>query len=159
MDMLLIFDEKNYSDTTKTYERYAVRGVIFKDGKFAMQQAGNGYYKILGGGIDKGETNEDAVVREVQEESGLVVVRDSIKPIGEVLEVRKDIFDPTCKYICHTYVYTCEVEDEMVETNMTESEIRGGYHLAWATMDEILKVNSKHTEKWVMRDVKILESL
>ena len=68
MRMLLELDENNYSDTTKTHERFAVRGVICRDGKYAMQQARDGFYKILGGGIDKGETHEDAVVREVQEE-------------------------------------------------------------------------------------------
>ena len=71
MHMLLEFDEKNYSDTTRTFERFAVRGVVCRDGKYAMQQDKYGMYKILGGGIDKGETHEDAVIREVQEELGV----------------------------------------------------------------------------------------
>ena len=160
MHMLLEFDEKNYSDTTRTFERFAVRGVVCRDGKYAMQQDKYGMYKILGGGIDKGETHEDAVIREVQEESGLIVIRDSIKPIGEVLEVRRDIYDPKVKYICHTYVYTCDVEDEMSETNMTESEIRDGYHLVWATLEDIISQNMKcHDKKWIIRDMKIIEKL
>ena len=160
MRMLLELDENNYSDTTKTHERFAVRGVICRDGKYAMQQARDGFYKILGGGIDKGETHEDAVVREVQEESGLIVIRDSIKPVGEVLEVRRDIYEPDIKYICHTYVYTCDVSDEMSHTSMTESEIRDGYHLAWAGAGEILEQNSKcQDKKWIARDTKIIEML
>ena len=33
MEVLAVFDEKNYDDTTKVYEKYNVRGVIFRDGK------------------------------------------------------------------------------------------------------------------------------
>ena len=61
MRTLYTFDKHNYSDDMEVFERFAVRAVIIRDGKLAMQQAGEGYYKILGGGIDAGETNEVAL--------------------------------------------------------------------------------------------------
>lgn len=33
MEVLAVFDEKNYDDTTKVYEKYNVRGVIFQGWK------------------------------------------------------------------------------------------------------------------------------
>ena len=30
MEVLAVFDEKNYDDTTKVYAKYNVRGVIFR---------------------------------------------------------------------------------------------------------------------------------
>ena len=66
MRTLYTFDKHNYSDDMEVFERFAVRAVIIRDGKLAMQQAGEGYYKILGGGIDAGETNEVALAREVR---------------------------------------------------------------------------------------------
>ena len=54
MRTLYTFDKHNYSDDMEVFERFAVRAVIIRDGKLAMQQAGEGYYKILGGGIDAG---------------------------------------------------------------------------------------------------------
>ena len=56
MDVLAVFDEKNYDDTTKVYEKYNVRGVIFRDGKIAMQCSTDGEYKMPGGGMEKGES-------------------------------------------------------------------------------------------------------
>ena len=37
MEVLAVFDEKNYDDTTKVYEKYNVRGVIFHPGKIAIR--------------------------------------------------------------------------------------------------------------------------
>ncbi len=39
MEVLAVFDEKNYDDTTKVYEKYNVRGVIFRDGKIFLRTA------------------------------------------------------------------------------------------------------------------------
>ena len=46
MRTLYTFDKHNYSDDMEVFERFAVRAVIIRDGKLAMQQAGEGYYKI-----------------------------------------------------------------------------------------------------------------
>jgi len=58
-----------------------VDGVIFKDEKLLLIKRGNepfkGMYALPGGFVNYGESTEDAVVREVQEETGLkTVVRD-----------------------------------------------------------------------------------
>ena len=43
MRTLYTFDKHNYSDDMEVFERFAVRAVIIRDGKLAMQQAGEGY--------------------------------------------------------------------------------------------------------------------
>ena len=54
------------------------------------------YYKLPGGGIEEGEQLEDTLIREVREESGLIVKKDSIKEFGYVRRIEKgkieDIF-------------------------------------------------------------------
>lgn len=158
MQTIIVLDEKNYSEGMQVYERYGVRALIQKEGLYAMQQGSMGEYKIPGGGIDEGETIEQALIREVQEETGLIVIPESITPLGEILEVRKDIFDADKKFISHSLHFNCEVKDEIVETAMTQSEKDKGFHLAWADIDSIIETNERvMTEKWQMRDVQFLK--
>lgn len=63
--------------------------------KIATQHGSAGDYKILGGGVEPGEKLEDALIREVGEESGLIVIPESIRPIGEIVERRRDLFEKT----------------------------------------------------------------
>ena len=158
MQTIFVFDDKNYTDDMKIYERFGVRALIQKDGLFAMQRGKKGEYKIPGGGMDEGETIPQTLAREVLEETGLVIKPESMKELGEILEVRKDIFDENVKFINHSLHYSCEVEDEVLETSMTESEKERGFQLAWADIDTIIETNERLlTQKWQFRDVEFLK--
>ena len=158
METILILDEKNYTEEMPVFERFVVRALIERDGLLAIQQGKNGEYKIPGGGMDKGESIAEALAREVVEETGLVIIPKSMKTLGEILEIRRDIFDENLKYIAHSMHFACEVTDELLETAMTESEKEKGYHLAWADIDTIIETNERlMTEKWQFRDVEFLK--
>lgn len=160
MNVLKVVDEKNYTDNMPVVERYCVRGVIIRDGKIATQKGRAGDYKILGGGIEADEDIVIALAREVQEESGLVIKPDTIRGVGEILEMREDLYEKGIKYVCHSLFYFCDVEDEMRETNMTASEIKKGYHLEWATPEEIIDGNRKFMHQpWIYRDTEFIKML
>lgn len=153
MRVLACFDEKNYEDAVKVYEKYNIRGIIVKDGKLAMQRSFAGEYKIPGGGVEPGESYEEALSRELLEEVGLVLVKDSMKELGEITEIRKDIFEPDTKYVCHSLFFACKVTDERFPIHPTESEIKRGYHLEWATPEDICHTNEvMGNEPWIKRD-------
>ena len=146
MKTLFILDEQNYSDSWPIFEKYAVRAMICRNGKYAMQRENSGKYKIPGGTVEQGETLFEALAREVLEETGLMVVASSIQEIGEVTEIREDLHEKGQKYICHSLFYSCEVEEEVQETNRTEKEVAAGYQLEWATLEEILEINQRLQE-------------
>ena len=84
MRMLFEIDKKNYEKGGKTARRPSVRGIMIKDGKVAMMHSVRyDYYKLPGGGIEDEESLEDTLVREVREESGLIVDKDTIKELEE----------------------------------------------------------------------------
>ena len=141
MKRLLLLDAKDYTAEMTICEKCSVRAVIIRNGQVAMQQSKSGMYKILGGVVEEGETHEETLAREVEEEGGLIVKRDTIRPLGYIEERRRDVFDSDKIYICYTYFYSCEVEDYEVSLKMTASEIAKGYHLTWATPERIVQTN------------------
>ena len=74
------------ADNARTYPTrpyLAVSAAIFRDGRVLIVRRGcppaHGLYTLPGGGVELGETLEQAVIREVREETGL-----AIAPIGLV---------------------------------------------------------------------------
>lgn len=160
MKTLAMFDAQNYHDTTEVYEKYTVRGIIMQNGKLAMQYGSGGEYKIPGGGPEEGEDFVQALIREVHEETGLCVVQDSIVELGEMVELRRDIFDHKKKYICHTLFYYCRVTDRQDDPILTPSEAEKGYRLEWTEPEQICRQNHlAGTEPWIMRDTAFIKML
>ena len=141
MKILATFDSKDYQDTTEVFEKYSVRGIIMRDGKLAMQCSRDGEYKIPGGGLEEGESRIDALIREIKEETGLHVCEDTIQELGVIVELRKDLFQESQKYICHSLFYYCEVDGIQDELKLTASEVAKGYELKWATPQEVYERN------------------
>lgn len=160
MKLLACFDEKNYSDTTKILEKTNIRGIVLLDGKLAMQRDKEGVYKIPGGGKESGESNVETLKRELREEVGLVLVEGSLIELGEITEIRRDIFDADTKYISHSLFYACKVTDERLPITPTASEIKKGYQPAWETPEEIYATNTKlGKEPWIERDTAFIKML
>lgn len=56
--------------------RHTIRGLIIKDKKILLVTGHNaGFYWTPGGGVEDGETVQEALHREIKEELGLTVVR------------------------------------------------------------------------------------
>ena len=161
VQILLTLDKKDYEEGMPVFEKYSTRGVIIRDGKIATQHGSAGDYKILGGGVEPGEKLEDALIREVGEESGLIVIPESIRPIGEIVERRRDLFEKNKIYVCHSCFFFCDAKEEMTQTHMTESEIEKGFHLEWATAQEIIDGNEPfcETQPWSFRDREFVKML
>ena len=160
MKLLACYDSDNYSDTTKLLEKTNIRGIVMLDGKLAMQRDKDGIYKIPGGGMEKGENYVETLARELREEVGLVLLKDSLVELGEITEIRRDIFDADTKYISHSLFFACSVTDERLPITPTASEIKKGYQAVWATPEEIYETNTRlGKEPWIARDTAFIKML
>ena len=129
MQILAVFDEKNYDNTETVLEKYTIRGIVVRDGKIAMQCSRDGEFKIPGGGMEPGESYLQALAREVQEETGLFIIPQKAVELGEITEIRKDIFDDRKKYICrrsNTVCYWSRNNADKISEENTDAGRRHG---------------------------------
>jgi len=160
MERILIMDEKNYSPDLEEIYRVAVRGIIFIDGKLLMIENNFGEAKLPGGGIDCGEDDCKALVREVKEETGYDVILESIVPFGEIEEKRLSVHEPM---IWHqiSRLYFCDVYPEKGLCAYTENEKKHGFKQVLYTLEEALEKNKvmlgkERKQAWNQREYNTL---
>lgn len=148
MRELFIIDKKNYIENGTVGKRPSVRGIILKNGKIAMMHSLKfDYYKLPGGGIEEGEALEDTLVREVREESGLVVKAASIQEFGFVRRIEKGKIEDI--FIQDNYYYLCDVEEMVIAQQLEDYEEEEQFTLEWVTPAKAIAVNqnANHGEK------------
>ena len=115
--------------------RRAARAVIFdKRGRVAMLHATKyGYYKVPGGGIEKGEDIETGLRREVAEEAGCRIEIDGT--LGMTVEYRSWY---NRKQI--SYCYVGHVVGKLGRPTFTADEKKEGFKPVWMGLDRALEL-------------------
>ena len=159
--MDIILDLQNYNNTTSVYKRTASRAIITDGKRYLLIYSKYGDYKFPGGGREEGESLEDTVIREVMEETGYRVIRDSIKKYIEVLERRKGEREDLLEMDSHYYF--CEVGTEISNRNLDLYEQEYDYKVVWMSLQEAIARNKQMTDReacpWVSRDTMVMEHL
>ena len=94
MERLFEIDLKDYKVTDKVFKRPSARAIILIKDKIALVYSKKEkYFKFPGGGIHADEDPKEALIREVREEVGMVVIPDSIREFGSVLRRQKGNVD------------------------------------------------------------------
>ena len=138
---LFEIDLHDYDINGTTTIRPSSRAIIIKDNKLAMIYSKKyKYYKFPGGGINHDESNVDALIRETKEETGLIVIPESIKEFGKVHRIHKgDIEDV---FIQDNFYYLCDVKEEIEQTSLDDYEQDEGFTLQYVTSDVVIKANT-----------------
>jgi 8-oxo-dGTP pyrophosphatase MutT (NUDIX family) len=146
----------------KTIHRNAVRGVILRGRSLLMiHSLAVGDYKFPGGGVQEDESHQQALMREVEEESGahLDLFGENIGSVIEYnisIEAKYDVFKMT------SYYYLCQVQDDFGQQRLDPYEKDLGFHPVWIDIDAALLVNQSLLELgdapvWLKREILILE--
>jgi len=161
-----IFRDEGVNKEGKAVTRKAVRGIIVDQQKLLMIfSQKNGDYKFPGGGVNDGESNEMALIREVREESG-AEIRKVETGFGKVVEyaipIEKefDVFKMTSHY------YVCEIEKELGKQQLDQYEEDLGFMPCWVRIDEaletnraLLRENLQNAPRWTRRETFVLEQI
>jgi 8-oxo-dGTP diphosphatase len=143
--------------------REAVRAIILRGSEALLVHSSvNGDYKFPGGGMEHGECQEEALRREVTEESGGRVCSKPV-PFGKVLEFDTPIEKEFDSFCMTSYYYLCEIDPILGEQCLDEYEARLGFTPVWVELDDAIANNrslltsAKKIERWVRRETRVLE--
>lgn len=109
--------------------------LIVRDGKLLMVKSGRGYYYSVGGRLKFGETAEDAVVREVFEETGvklkaarLAFVQENYFANDTPAKLGKPVYEIG-------FYFRMEVPPDLEPVRMTVDEGESSERLCWVSPD------------------------
>ena len=146
MKLLFTIDKKNYKEGGTVFVRPSVRGIIQKNGLIAMiHSLKYDYYKFPGGGMEKGETHEETLIREVAEESGLQVIPSSIQPFGYVKRMEKGSIDDI--FIQENFYFFCDAKENLLPQQLDAYEAQECFTLAFVAPDHAISANLLAMEK------------
>lgn len=157
MKRLFTIDYKDYKVEWPISERPSARAIILMTGdseslnpddKIALVYAKKlGYYKFPGGGIKRGEDNISALIREVEEEIGLEVDRDTIKEYGLVRRIQSSSFFSETTFVQDSMYYFCRAKSDkdglplIKKQRLDNYEDKAGFELKILSIREAVEAN------------------
>ncbi len=134
--------------------RTAARAIIIRDNKLLVMKRnkfGDIYYVLVGGGLDPGETPEQALVREVEEEASMTVTK-----------YRKVFIEPAWDRFGDQHIYLCQDPggEPHLQSDTSEAKLNaiGGntFQPLWMAFDDLPKVKfrSPTIQKEIIRCLK-----
>ena len=165
MRLLFEMDKKDYDGCTRTFMRNSARSIIIRNGRIAMIHSRKyDYYKFPGGGIEKGETPMEAMIRETREEAGLIVIPETVREYGYVHRIQRSDHDPSECFIQENYYYLCDTADCPVSQELDAYEKTESYQLEYVDPTAAIEKNRRVKESpynplMFEREARVLELL
>ena len=156
--------QKINTENIKVNRREAVRGIILYNDKILMVHSNKGDYKFPGGGVNIRESHEEALAREIREETGYIM-DEVVNKIGMVIQRNVDKYETDYIFEMTSHYYLCKVTDRQVSQQLDDYEKELDFCPMWINIDkaissneEILR-NGEDINSWVYRETKVLKAL
>ena len=125
------------------YIRTACRALIIKEDKVLTSfESASSHYMLPGGGLEEEESNEECIIREVEEETGYI-----IKPC-ECQLIVEEYYEDT-KYVSYYFLANIVGEGRV---RLTSQELKVGLKPIWINKSELINIFSKYNletiEEW-----------
>lgn len=165
-DLKLITDELPESGKYYIKKRRAVRAVIWEGDKLLLVATNRGDYKFPGGGVEKGETDEAALLREIHEETGYVDVEIG-RLVGKAFQQSRDSGEPDTYFQMESVYYLCTLKGKKKESRgLDDYEEKLNFQPVFVTCGEAIEAQEKllaaGMEKeisWLRRETNVLHTL
>lgn len=99
-------------------------------------------YSLPGGGVDHGESLQQALIRELSEETGARDI-NNILPYGLIREFRANYKNPSQIIEMLSYCFTCDIADQFDAQNLEDYELANGMTVHWVNINKAIEYNEK----------------
>ena len=166
MRRLFTIDLKDYQEVFKTYRRPSARAIICNGNKLRLVYSPvEKYYKFPDGGIHDNEDRIDALIREVREEAGLVVILETVREYGSVLRRQNSDREENTIFEQENFYYFCDVSEANIGQDLDSYEEKLEFTLRDVDIDEAIRVNDEYTSEnafnyqMIKRELRVLQML
>jgi len=138
----VIYNKDNIldKDINKVITRSKVL-LINSENELTLAFSGNVYH-FIGGHVEENESLNEALIREVEEETGIILPSNNYKPYFKITQIFKDYpsINKTNKYEYYYYVIKTNEVPNINNTNLTKEEVDENFELRTIHMNEIESV-------------------
>lgn len=150
--MYIVINKNNLIPNENWMQFRKVRAIIEnKNNEFAISKEGG---KILfpGGKCDKEESETDAIIRELKEETGITFSINDLKQVltletfyKEFYDFRSDSYKPRHTVTTYYYIKTNQ-QINLNKQELTENELKENFNIKFASKEELIKlINEDHS--------------
>lgn len=138
-------DYHDYNESWPLAYRISARAIIQEpSGQYLMEYMPEyDCYTFPGGGVEDGETLEQALIREIREESGFAIDKGSIRRYGQIVlkKSNRDYASFNQRYIGISLYFKATSLGKQFATDMTDSEKRHRMTTKFVRLDDAIRAN------------------
>jgi 8-oxo-dGTP pyrophosphatase MutT (NUDIX family) len=157
----------NLSEIKNKHVRTALRGIILRNDNILLIRTLKGDLKFPGGGLEANETYEEALIREIREETGYVNVSiQTGNDFASYIERKVDEFKLHTVFESRSYYLFAEIkDDERVTLKLDDYEEELQFQAEWISIKEAIIQNTyallsdEGPNDWVERELTILKAI
>lgn len=151
----IIYNEENVKEEEINRVVKRAKVLIINSDEEILYAHSNNHYFFVGGRVEEGESFEEALVREVKEETGIDIPLEKRNPICTITYMNRNYPEEgiNTKSVAHYYLIKSDIKPNLDNANLTEEEKSWNFELKYIhkdkavdTLNEALKVcNRKNT--------------
>ena len=147
--------------------RIAQRGIILRGDTILLLRTSKGDLKFPGGGTKGNETYDEALIREIREETGYVNVTVTMgDDFGGYYERKVDEYEANTVFESRSYYMFAEIKDnERVDQKLDDYEKELQFQPEWISIKDAIIQNTyallsdEEPNDWVERELTMLKAL